>query len=258
MGILDGKTALISGGCGGLGLAHARLMLDQGASVVLGDISDGQAIASELGARCRHVKLDVRDAAQWQEAVGYAVSAFGSLDILVNNAGIFRPAGIAAQPPGTFRDVIDVNLTGTFLGIQAAAAAMTDGGAIVNTSSINALGGYPDSASYAASKAAVLAVTRVAAGELAPRGIRVNAIQPGIIDTPMQGDNSGGIQSGVDKLIRLPGRLGRPEEVARLVLFLASPDSSYITGATVVIDGGLTLGAATFAALDDSYTHQGR
>jgi 3alpha(or 20beta)-hydroxysteroid dehydrogenase len=251
MGKLDGRVVLITGAARGQGEQEARLFAAEGARLVLGDVLDeqGEAVAKETGAR--YVHLDVGEEEDWAAAVAAATDSYGRLDGLVNNAGILRFNELADTPLEEFLQVVRVNQVGAFLGMRAAIPALeaAGGGTIVNTASYVALSGMAGVASYAASKAAVLGMTRVAAMEVAGKGIRVNAMCPGAIDTPMsnpgEGVSSEALNELYGKLVPL-ARIGRPEEVARLALFLTSEDSSYITGQPFVIDGGWLAGVSLF------------
>lgn len=237
MGRVDGKVGLISGGARGMGASHARLLVSEGAKVVVGDILDeeGKALADELGAAARYVHLDVTQPEEWAAAVATAVSDFGKLNVLVNNAGIVALGQLKKFDLAKWQKVIDVNLTGTFLGMQASIDAMiaAGGGSIINVSSIEGLRGAPMLHPYVASKWAVRGLSKSAALELAPHNIRVNSIHPGFIRTPMT-------KHLPEDLVTIP--LGRPAEsieVSTFVLFLASDESGYSTGSEFVIDGGL-------------------
>ncbi|WNI24217.1 glucose 1-dehydrogenase [Streptomyces sp. ITFR-16] len=261
MGKLDGRTVLISGAARGQGEQEARLFAAEGAQVVIADVLDGQgeALAKELGAdRALFTHLDVSREADWQAAVTAAKDAFGKIDGLVNNAGILRFNELVSTPLEEFQQVVQVNQVGAFLGIKTAAPeiAAAGGGTIVNTASYTGLTGMALVGAYAATKHAVLGLTRVAAVELAARGIRVNAVCPGAVDTAMTNPaaldptadpeaSKGAVDALYRKLVPL-GRIGRPEEVAALALFLTSDDSSYITGQPFVIDGGWLAGVSLF------------
>lgn len=236
-GRVEGKVALISGGARGMGAEDARLLVEEGARVVIGDVRDdeGRALASELGDAARYVHLDVTQLDQWEAAVATATGEFGKLDVLVNNAGI-----VAAGPLREFRmdkwqQVLDVNLTGTFLGMRSVVDPMTEagGGSIINISSIEGIRGAPMVHPYVASKWAVRGITKSAALELAPVNIRVNSVHPGFIRTPMTAHLP-------EDMVTIP--LGRPaeaREVATFVVFLASDEASYATGSEFIMDGGL-------------------
>ncbi len=247
---LAGKVALITGAAGGMGAAEAALFARHGARVVLADIQDemGEAAARsirEAGAAAEYVHLDVADEAQWERAVAGAESAHGRLDVLVNNAGIFsgRAVMVDGYTTGEWDRVMAVNATGVFLGTRHGAAAMrrSGGGSIINVSSIYGLVGAPSEAPYPASKGAVRSLTKAAAVQLAPDGIRVNSVHPGFIDTPQ---SAGLMDDPVEraKLVeRTPvARIGTSEDIAWAALYLASDESAYVTGAEFVIDGGIT------------------
>jgi 3alpha(or 20beta)-hydroxysteroid dehydrogenase len=244
MGRVDDKVALISGAARGMGAAHARALVAEGAKVVVGDVLDeeGNKVAEELrsdsGGGARFVHLDVTQPDQWQAAVKTAVEEFGKLDVLVNNAGIAHFSTLKDSPLADWQRVIDVNLTGTFLGIQAAVAPMiaAGGGSIINVSSVEGLRGSPGLYGYVASKFGVRGLAKAATLELAERNIRVNTVLPGLVRTRM----TMGIP---DDLLQIPlGRGAKAAEVAACVLYLASDESSYSTGADFVVDGGLTAG----------------
>ncbi|MGA5465367.1 glucose 1-dehydrogenase [Mycobacterium sp. NPDC050041] len=237
MGRVDGKVALISGGARGMGAAHARMLVAEGAKVVIGDILDdeGKALADEIGDSARYVHLDVTSADEWAAAVDLAVTDFGLLNVLVNNAGIVALGQIGKFDMAKWQKVIDVNLTGTFLGMQASVEAMktAGGGSIINVSSIEGMRGAVMVHPYVASKWAVRGITKSAALELGAHKIRVNSIHPGFIRTPMT-------KHFPDNMLTIPlGRPGQSDEVATFVVFLASDDSAYATGAEFVMDGGL-------------------
>jgi 3alpha(or 20beta)-hydroxysteroid dehydrogenase len=236
MGRVEGKVALISGGARNIGGASARMLVAEGAKVVIGDLLDeeGAALAEELGPAARYVHLDVTSDADWRAAVGLTVSEFGTLDVLFNNAGIFNGGQLQRYQTDQWQQMLDVNLTGAFLGIRAAADAMiaSGGGSIINTSSIEGLRGTPWAHGYVASKWGLRGLTKSVALELAPHGIRVNSLHPGRISTPAT-------DAMPADLIPIPlGRPGRPDEVASFVLFLASDESSFATGSEFTMDGG--------------------
>lgn len=260
MGKLDERVVLITGASRGQGEQEARLFAAEGANVVLADVLDeqGEALAKEIGDSARYVHLDVSREEDWTAAVAATTAAFGRLDGLVNNAGILRFNELASTPLEEYELVVRVNQVGAFLGMRAAIPAIeaAGGGTIVNTASYTALSGMALLASYAATKAAIVGMTRVAAMEVAAKGIRVNAMCPGAIDTPMSNpsqldpaadpaESAAALDGFYKKLVPM-GRIGRPIEVAKLALFLTSEDSSYITGQPFVIDGGWLAGVAVF------------
>ena len=238
---VDGKVALVTGAALGQGEAEARLLAAAGAAVVLTDVLDGQgeAVAADIGDAARYVHLDVGDEGQWADVVASTVESFGSLDVLVNNAGILKTALLEEQTLAGFEAIVRVNLYGVFNGIRAVIAPMRDagGGSIVNTSSEAGLVGLPRYTAYGATKWAVRGLTKTAALELARDGIRVNSVHPGIVDTPMLLDQGLDLEQGMLGMTRI-GRYGVPEDIAHLVLFLASDASSYITGTEIHINGG--------------------
>ncbi|MFT7654529.1 MAG: 3alpha(or 20beta)-hydroxysteroid dehydrogenase [Limisphaerales bacterium] len=239
MSRLEGKVCLITGGSRGQGAAEARLFKAEGAEVWITDVLDeeGSALAEELGVQYRH--LDVRDEVAWQSVVDEIVAVHGGLHVLVNNAGIFKSNRMIDTPTEEFQLVMDINCLGVFLGMRTAAPAMiTSGqGSIVNISSLAGLRAASGALAYGASKWAVRGMTKSASVELARKGVRVNSIHPGLIETPMV-DQLGISQ---DKLTRRTplGRIADASEVAKMALFLASDDSSYSTGSEFIIDGGL-------------------
>jgi len=244
---LAGKTALVTGAAQGIGLACARAFVREGANVVLADANAaaGRAAAESLQAdgAARFVACDVRRKSEVDAAVAEAVSAFGRLDILVANAGIVHAADFLALAEADFDRVIAVNLKGVFLAGQAAARQMVrqgGGGAIVNMSSVNAVVAIPDQVPYVVSKGGINQLTKVMALSLARHGIRVNAIGPGTILTELAKTAVLGNRDAERKILgRTPlGRLGEPDEVARVAAFLASDDASYVTGQTIYPDGG--------------------
>jgi 3alpha(or 20beta)-hydroxysteroid dehydrogenase len=245
---LDGKVAIVTGGARGMGAAEVRRLHGAGASVVAADIldDDGKALADELGDRVRYLHLDVTSEDEWTAAVEQVEREFGKLDVLVNNAGILKFNAVADTPLEEFRQVLDVNLIGTFLGMKAAIPAMkrAGGGSIVNISSTEGLAGTVFCGAYTASKFGVRGLTKVAAIEYGADKIRVNSVHPGGIDTPMTRavmDEEG--RKYVGKKVAGLKRMGTAEEVAGVVLFLAGDDSSYCTGAEFVVDGGVTASA---------------
>ncbi|GAB3243904.1 SDR family oxidoreductase [Nocardioides dilutus] len=235
-GRVAGKVALISGGARNIGGASARMLVAEGAQVVIGDLLDeeGAALADELGDCARYVHLDVTSDEDWRAAVDFTVAEFGRLDVLFNNAGIFNGGRLQRYQTDQWQQMLDVNLTGAFLGIRAAADAMiaSGGGSIINTSSIEGLRGTPWAHGYVASKWGLRGLTKSVALELAPHGIRVNSLHPGRISTPAT-------DAMPADMIPIPlGRPGLPEEVASFVVFLASDESSFATGSEFTMDGG--------------------
>ncbi|MEU1119731.1 MULTISPECIES: glucose 1-dehydrogenase [unclassified Streptomyces] len=239
---LDGRTVLITGAGRGQGAAEARLFAAAGARVVVTDVreEEGREVADSLGGQGLFVRHDVTDARSWASAVAGALDAFGRLDALVNNAALWRTASVEDETYENFEELVRVNLLGPFLGIQAVLPAFKEagGGSIVNVSSTAGLVGIPGHAAYGSTKFGLRGLTRSAALDLARHRVRVNSVHPGAIDTPMISAASAGRDWS-----HLPlGRMGRPEEVGELVLFLASDASSYVTGAEFTVDGGSTTG----------------
>jgi 3alpha(or 20beta)-hydroxysteroid dehydrogenase len=241
MARMAGKVALISGGARGMGAAHVTRLAAEGASVVVADvlIDEGKALAAELGPGVEFVHLDVTDPASWAQAVKHTEQTFGPLDVLVNNAGVSGGTNrLVDIELAVWDSIIAVNLTGTFLGLQAGVRAMakSGGGSIINVSSIFGLRGIPIIHPYVASKFASRGLAKSVAVEVADQGIRVNSVHPGMIRTPMTANRAS------DVMVIPLGRPGTSEEVANLVLFLASDESAYCTGAEFTIDGGVTAG----------------
>jgi 3alpha(or 20beta)-hydroxysteroid dehydrogenase len=233
-----------------MGASHVRMLVDEGAKVVFGDILDdeGKAIAAELGDAVRYVHLDVTKPELWESAVATAVGEFGGIDVLVNNAGIINIGTFEDYEISEWQRILDVNLTGVFLGIRAVVKPMKDAGrgSIINISSIEGMAGTIACHGYTASKFGVRGLTKSAALELGPSGIRVNSIHPGLIKTPMTEWVPEDIfQSAL-------GRAAEPKEVSNLVIYLASDESSYSTGSEFVVDGGTIagLGHKDFSAVD--------
>ncbi len=243
MGQLDGLTALVTGGASGIGLAISKMFVAEGARVVIGDVleAEGRQLVAELGDAAAFVRQDVTREADWDAAVD-AAAALGGLHGLVNNAGIYQPATLMETSAELFERHMRINQLGCFLGMKAVVPTMerSGGGSIVNVSSVEGIAGMPLVVAYTASKFAIRGMTKVAALELGPKGIRVNSVHPGMIDTKMVQDAIGGYEvdiTPVTKKLALR-RVGRAEEIAELVLFLASDRSSYSTGSEFVADGG--------------------
>ncbi|GHJ08688.1 3-alpha-hydroxysteroid dehydrogenase [Micromonospora humidisoli] len=247
MARLAGKTAVVTGGAMGMGAATGRRFVTEGANVVVADVNlaAAQALAVELGQRAVAEELDVRSADQWAALVVRTEARFGSLDILVNNAGIADPAPLEQWDAARLQRTLDVNLIGVFNGIQAVVPAMkrAGGGSIVNIGSVGALQGVPRMSGYVVSKWGVRGLTRTAALELGVHGIRVNAVHPGQIRTPM---TDGVVFDTANVAL---GRVGEPDDIARIVLFFASDDSTFVTGSEVAGDGGQIAGPADYQGL---------
>ena len=245
---LDGKSALISGGARGIGAAQARLFAAEGANVVIGDVLEdlGTQLESELnenGERGLFIKLDVTKESDWENAVQRTVKQFGKLNILVNNAGIYRTTPIVDTTVEEWELVMAVNSKGVFLGTKHAIPAMRQagGGSIVNFSSTAGLVGNNRGSVYGASKGGVRLFTKFTAIQHAKDGIRANSVHPGPIETDMIAANLSTPEGRAESLARIPlDRIGTAQDVAYGTLFLASDESSYMTGAELVIDGGLT------------------
>lgn len=231
---------LITGGARGIGAATARLLAAGGAQVMLADILDdeGEAMAADIGGGARYRRLDVTREEDWRDAVAAAQDAFGGVNALFNNAGIVAFAGVTECSPETFRRVVDINLTGVFLGLHVVAPVIAEagGGVVVNTSSTAGLQGYGGLAPYVASKWGVRGLTKAAALDLAPAGVRVVSLHPGPIHTPM----TAGLPDEIAVAQPIP-RFGEPEEVARMARFLFT-EATYSTGSEFVIDGGAVTG----------------
>ena len=247
MGRLDGKVAIITGGARGMGEATTRRFVAEGAKVAIADVLDeqGKALAAELGDAARFWHLDVTNEDEWNRVVAEVEAAFGKVDALVNNAGILMFKSILETTKADYERVLGVNLVGEFLGIKAVAPGMIKRGkgSIVNISSVDGMKGANSLVAYASSKWGVRGLTRVAAMELAHKGIRVNSVHPGGVDTVMS-NHANKERADLDKsYTNVPmQRIGGPEEVAAASLFLASDDASYMNGAEIVVDGGMIIG----------------
>ncbi|WP_281154845.1 glucose 1-dehydrogenase [Streptomyces sp. HYC2] len=245
MNDLAGKSVIITGGARGLGAEAARQAIAAGANVVITDVLDdeGRATAAELGANARFLHHDVTSEEGWQRVADFTVAEFGGIHGLVNNAGISTGQLLEAESVEHFRKVLDINLTGVFIGMKTVIPAMKEngGGSIVNISSAAGLMGLALTAGYGASKWGVRGLTKIGAVELGTARIRVNSVHPGMTYTPMTA--SVGIEPGEGKYPNTPmGRVGEPSEIAGAVVFLLSDAASYVTGAELAVDGGWTTG----------------
>ena len=243
-----GKVALISGGARGIGAATAKLLAQEGAAVVLADVLEAEGRETEIrireaGGQAMFMLLDVTDEANWQQVIDATVAAYGKLDVVVNNAGISGRAAVAETEVETWDRVMEVNGKGVFLGTKLAIPELrkAGGGSIINISSIYGIVGSETSAAYHASKGAVRIFTKSAAIQYANEGIRVNSVHPGFVDSPMTAASHALPEVHDLRVGRTPlGRMGTPEDIAAGILYLASDESSFVTGSELVIDGGMT------------------
>lgn len=242
-GELKGKIALISGAAQGIGEATARRMAELGAKVVLGDVLEEKAaaVAAQIGSAAIAVRLDVSKESDWTDALRVARERFGPVNVLVNNAGVIETVAVVETTDAQFDRLIDVNLRGPFLGIRTAGREMADngGGVIVNLGSVVATMPTETLGVYAATKGAIASLTKVAAMELGPKGVRVCVVRPGSIATPMSGPDA---EDGLFPRALALGRIGQASEVADAIAFAASERASYITGTDIVVDGGWLAG----------------
>ncbi|KAA9165993.1 3-oxoacyl-ACP reductase FabG [Amycolatopsis acidicola] len=240
-GLLSGRAAVVTGAAQGIGLAIARSLHAQGAKVALVDLDGDRAgqAAAELGGAVLPLACDVTDEESMDTVLRRTVEEFGSLDVHVNNAGITRDASLRKMTVQDFEAVMDVHLKGTWLGVRAASAIMREAGrgSIVNMSSLSGKSGNPGQTNYSAAKAGIVGLTKAAAKELAHKGVRVNAVQPGLIRTPMTEAMPSDVFAEREAGVPMK-RAGEPDEVAGAVLFLASDLSSYMTGAVLEVGGG--------------------
>ena len=240
-GLLEGRSAIVTGAAQGIGLAIATVLAEHGARVSIADLDGEKAAAAAAGiaGEARGVACDVTDEASVAGLVTGAVEAYGGLDVLVNNAGITRDASLRKMTLENFQAVVTVHLQGTWLGIRAASEVMREARAcsIINISSMSGKVGNPGQTNYSAAKAGIVGMTKAAAKELAHHGVRVNAIQPGLIRTPMTEAMTPEAWAATEATIPMR-RAGEPEEIANVVAFLASDLASYMTGAVLEVSGG--------------------
>jgi len=247
MGRLEGKVAIVTGGAKGMGESHVREMVKEGAKIVIADLDDsnGEKLADEIGEDVIFAKLDVADNNSWEKIISKTLESFGSLDVLVNNAGVTGPAKhIDELEIEEYMTTVNVDLNGVFLGMKAAIAHMleADGGSIVNiasTAGFRHVEGTPNAA-YTAAKHGVIGLTKAGAVEYADNNIRINAVNPGGVLTPLMKESFTPEQIEVQGKASPAGRFGDPEEISQAVIFLASDDSTYINGESISVDGALS------------------
>ncbi|NQX58291.1 SDR family NAD(P)-dependent oxidoreductase [Paenibacillus qinlingensis] len=243
MGKLDGKVALITGGSSGIGLTTTKLFIAEGAKVVITGRNQTtlNAVAEELGANVLAIQADAVDPGSMEKAVAKTITTFGSLDIVYANAGIASPTPLGGTELSVFEEVLQVNITGVFFTVQAALPHLKEGASVILTGSTRATDGAPGRSAYAASKGAISSMARVFVSELSPRGIRVNTVVPGATRTSIwkktTPEETAKLEATQARTIPL-NRMGDPEEIANVALFLASDDSSFVQGAEITVDGG--------------------
>jgi NAD(P)-dependent dehydrogenase (short-subunit alcohol dehydrogenase family) len=242
----EGSSVVVTGGASGIGREVARRFAAAGARVVVADIDDtgAKAVAAELGVSARAIRCDVTEPGAVEAAIGLAVNEFGRLDVMVNNAGVCTLGPLHLLDDVDFDRMIEVNLKGTFRGIRAAAKQMPSGGVIVNVASTAGLNGAPLLGGYGATKAGIVNLTKTAAAELRPMGIRVNCVCPALVETPFSDALVTGFEAATGASAQTyfsekQGRIGQPEDVAKVVLHLASHDAGWVTGVAYPVDGGL-------------------
>lgn len=252
-GRISDRIAIVTGGASGIGKATAEVFAQEGARVVIGDLaeSEGEKIAKDIGGL--FVATDVRDPKQIEKLVRTAVDKFGGLDIMFNNAGIGVTAPLLEHSDELYSNTIRIDLDGVFYGLRSAGKVMVaqKRGSIINTASVAGIRGSVGLSAYNAAKHGVVGLTRNAALEFAPAGVRVNCICPGIIDTPLVARAFGASEEIRESMHRFHplGRMGKPVEIAKCVLFLASDDASFVTGHALVVDGGITAGAGNTSGI---------